>query len=59
MSGKPQKLGVIAGNGALPGLVVEAAQKQGYEVCVFGIIDAYDLTLEIDHKIHLPHIKVP
>ena len=56
MSGKPQKLGVIAGNGALPGLVVEAAQKQGYEVCVFGIIDAYDLTLEIDHKIHLQRL---
>ena len=56
MSGKPQKLGVIAGNGALPGLVVEAAQKQGYEVCVFGIIDAYDLTLEIDHKIHLKRL---
>ena len=47
MSGKPQKLGVIAGNGALPGLVVEAAQKQGYEVCVFGIIDAYEFTLEL------------
>ena len=53
MSGKPQKLGVIAGNGSLPGLVVEAAQKQGYEVSVFGIIDAYELTLEIDYKIHL------
>ena len=38
MLGKSQKLGVIAGNGALPGLVVEAARKQGYEVCVIGII---------------------
>ena len=56
MSGKPKKLGVIAGNGALPGLVVEAAQKQGYDVCVFGISDAYDLTLEIDHKIHLQRL---
>ena len=56
MSGKPQKLAVIAGNGALPGLVVEAARKQGYDVCVFGIIDAYDLTLEIDHKIRLQRL---
>ena len=56
MSSKPKKLGVIAGSGALPGLVVEAARKQGYDVCVFGIIDAYDLKLEIDHKIHLQRL---
>ena len=56
MSGKSQKLGVIAGNGALPGLVVEAARKQGYEVCVIGIINAYDSMLEIDHKVHLQRL---
>ena len=56
MSCKSQKLGVIAGNGALPGLVVEAARKQGYEVCVIGIINAYDPMLEIHHEAHLQRL---
>ena len=41
MASKSQKLGVIAGNGALPGMVIKAARNQGYDVCVFGIIGAY------------------
>ncbi len=56
MASKSQKLGVIAGNGALPSMVIKAARNQGYDVCVFGIIGAYDSRLEVDCKIPLQQL---
>ena len=42
----PQKLGIIAGNGRFPFLVLDAAKSLGYDVVVIGIKEEADKDLE-------------